>query len=118
MASFKIKVVPMLVSIAIATLLAYAFYTYADSESNRWLMTILGGVISFIMMFGTMGFTIQAQRSLAMMRVLSAIFFVATLVYNSIFCVLGFTVPLFIIVNGLVLLVYVLIQYYMAKAAL
>lgn len=118
MASFNIKVVPTVVSASIAALLAYALYNYADSESNRWLLTIVGGIMSFVMLFGMMGFTIQAQRSLAMMRVFSSIFFIATLVTNILFCANGFTEPLFIIVNGIVLLIYVLIQYYMAKAAL
>jgi hypothetical protein len=63
----------------------------------------------------TLGIKPKAERTALMFATMSAIFFVVIVIMNLIFAFVNFNKPIFIILNGVILLVYALMASGMAK---
>lgn len=113
----KIKVVPAFIVIAMAALIAYGFYALGCDENNK-VLCIGSGVMSLFMLMATFGVDFKNPRASANIKVLSIVFFAASLISNFIFAFIGFTEPYvaYIIVNGIILLVWLLIANAIGKA--
>lgn len=96
-------------------LIAFGFYSFNDSE-NRVLLcvgTFVSLVITLILAIGT---SFEFNRTKTNVRVVSYIFFALFFISNSLFTFINFSVPNYIIMNGILLLVYVLIAFSIYKA--
>ena len=119
MNSFKINVVPTILAVAISALMAYALYAYADCEAYKWLVAVGGGVMLLGSLFGSIGFTTEPARTMSLIRVISLLFFVIFSISSIVFCTIdNLSVPAYVIVNGIIALVYVVIVYYTSKTSL
>ena len=116
MNSFKINLFTTVITVAIVALLTYCLYIWTDKEANVALFTTGNALILFATLFGVMGFSLESKRTLIMVRTISAIFFIVMLISCIIFCSVGTGNPPYIIVNGLLLLIYILTIYYAIKA--
>lgn len=103
-------------AMAIAALLTYCLYICTNKEANVAFFTTGNAVLLLVTLFGTMGFTIESKRMLIMMRVVSIIFFLLMFISCMIFCIIGVSNPPYIITNGLLLLIYILILYNISKS--
>ena len=111
----KIKFIPALISAALALLIGYGFFAANGHEWQRWLMFAVTAVEFIVLLVG--GFGIKyAERGGANVTALSIVFIIATLVANLIFTVLPFVAPPFVIVSGILILLYVGIAYAIAKS--
>ena len=105
----KFDFVNSLIAVAISALLAYACYEICDYERVQWVITIGAFItIAFPALFA-MGISAKEQRGSIMLKTLSYVFFVMECVANGIFVFFDFQVPAYVIVNGLLLLIYLLI---------
>lgn len=111
----KIKAIPLIIVLGISAIISYALYSFCKSD-NATLLAIFGGLMSFATLATTFGITIERQGKSVNIKVLSLVFFVLTLISNIIFANLAFTTPTYIIVNGLLLLIWLLIFYNISKA--
>ena len=118
MNSFKINVVPTILAVAIAALSTYGFYIYCDSEECKIVVAIGGFVMLFASLFGIMGFTYEKTKNQSLVRVVSSLFLVVSLISNIVFCSVTFAVPAYIITNGMLTLAYVLTVYLLDKASI
>lgn len=118
MNSLKINVVPTILAVALAALAAYAFYSYTNCDAYRWVVAVGSGLMLAGSLFGLMGFTKGAERTLVLMRVISLVFFIVMLISNIVFCSIEFKLPAYIIVNGAISITYVLSVYYTSKTSL
>jgi hypothetical protein len=111
----KINFVPAIVAIAVSLLITYGLYSFHSFE-NQILLT--GG--SFIFLAITLIFAIGARfelpRTTTNVRVVSSIFFMIALISNLVFTFSNFSVPSYIIINGILLLVFILIAYSINEA--
>jgi len=109
------KLIPSLVSIGIALLIAYSFSAANMQEWQRWLMFTVCAV-AFIALFGG-GFGLKyAERGSINITVLSIIFIIIALIIQLIATFAAFSLTPYIIVNGLLVLTYIGIAYAIAKA--
>lgn len=115
MKTFNINVVPALLAFAASALIAYCFYTYADQEQTRLVVAIGGFLMVFGTLFGTMGFYAEPRRALTLVRIVSFISFVVLLISNIVFASCEFAIPVYIIVNGILAIIYVLSVYYLSR---
>lgn len=112
----QVKFFQLIVAIALSALISFGFYSM-DIESNKLLITI-GGFVFFAITLGcTIGIRFETAGVSTNVRVLSSIFFVIVLVSHFVFSVFSSSVPLYVIVNGIVILVYALIVNGLTKAA-
>lgn len=103
----------ILISAALAALIGYLAFNVADEKDNNLLCGI-GSVVCFIAtLIPTIGLKYESSRLGTNIRVLSAIFFVLFLFIHFGFAVFGIQVPYYVITNGIVLVLYLLLFYKM-----
>ena len=114
----KINPITLSIAFAIAALAGYGFFAANGMESDIPIANALGGGIAlFVTLAGTIAVvTTDAKGSTMNLRVVSALFFVIMVIEQVIFCFVSFRLAPYIIVTGLLLLIYVLIAYGIGKS--
>jgi len=111
----KINFIKTLIAIFISGLIAFGFYSFHKTDNN--LLLSLG---SFLFLSVTLLFTLSISfslpRTITMVRVVSGIFFVVAFVINLTFSFLNFSTPIYIIINGIAVMTYILIAYSISRA--
>lgn len=111
----KINFVPTIIAITLSLLIAYGLYSFHNSE-NKILLSAGSFVLLSTALVMTIGASFELPRTTTNIRVVSGIFFAIALISNLIFTFINFSVPSYVIINGIVLLVFVLIAYSINKA--
>lgn len=111
----KINFVQSIIAIAVSLLIAYGLYSFHSSE-NKILLSVGSFVFFATTLLLTIGTSFQLPRTTTNVRVVSGIFFVVALISNLVFTFITFSVPSYVITNGILLLVFILIAYSINKA--
>ena len=111
----KLNVVQTIIAIAVSLLIAYGLYSFHDSE-NRLLLSLGSFVFLATTLVTTIGVNFEQSRTTTNIRVVSGIFFTIAFVSNLIFSFSKFSTPSYVIINGILLLIFVLIAYSINKA--
>ncbi len=111
----KINLVQTIIAIAVSALIAYGLYHFHDNE-NQILLSIGSFVFLSVTLALSLGVSFEQSRTTTNIRVVSGIFFAVALISNLIFNFLNFSTPSYVITNGILLLVFVLIVYSVNKA--
>jgi len=111
----KIDFIKTLIAIAVSLLIAYGLYSFHESE-NKILLSAASFVFLAITLILTIGASFELPRTTNNVKVVSGIFFAIALISNLIFTFINFSVPSYVITNGILLLVFVLIAYSILKA--
>ncbi len=111
----KINFVQTIIAIAVSLLIAYGLYCFHDSE-NKILLSAGSFVVLAVTLIITIGASFELPRTTTNVKVVSGIFFAVALISNIVFTFVSFSVPLYVITNGILLLVYILIAYSINKA--
>lgn len=104
----KINLVNSLIAAAMSALIAYGCYAICDYKEGQLLITIASFVQFLVLSIGTIAVSLPEGRSTVMFRILSGVFFGIAVISNLIFACFEFNKPLYIILNGVVLLIYLL----------
>ena len=105
----KINLVQTIIAIAVSGLIAYGLYNFHDGE-NQILLSVGSFVFLSVTLALSIGVSFEQSRTTTNIRVVSGIFFAVALISNLIFQLLEvFPEPSYIITNGILLLIYVLI---------
>jgi hypothetical protein len=111
----KINFVKTIIAIAISLLICYGLYSFHDSE-NKILLSAGSFVFLATTLLLTIGASFELPRTTTNIKVVSQIFFIIALISNLIFTFINFSVPSYIIINGILLLVFIFIAYSIYKA--
>ncbi|WP_338410582.1 hypothetical protein [uncultured Flavobacterium sp.] len=111
----KINFIQTIIAIALSLLIAYGFYSFHDSE-NKILLSLGSFAFLATALVMTIAASFELPKTTTNIRVVSGIFFVITLTSNLIFTFINFSVPSYVIINGILLLVFILIAYSINKA--
>ncbi len=111
----KINFVQTFIAIAVSLLIAYGFYTFHLGE-NRLLLSVGSFVFLAVTLILSIGVGFELPRTTTNIRVVSGIFFIIALVSNIVFSFINFSTAVYVIINGILLLVFVLIVYSINKA--
>jgi hypothetical protein len=111
----KINFVQTIIAIAVSLLIAYGLYSFHSSE-NKILLSAGSFVFLATALVMTIGASFELPRTTTNIKVVSGIFFVIALISNLIFTFINFSVPSYVIINGILLLVFILIAYSINKA--
>jgi hypothetical protein len=112
----KVNFVMLIVALAIAVLIAFGFYSGNKGETYVWLITIASGIMGFIALSGTFAVSFEGRGSTGNVRVVSILFFIAYIISNFIFSFFKLIPAPYIIINGILFLLYILIMYGIIKA--
>ena len=111
----KINFVQTIIAIVLSLLIAYGLYSFHDSE-NKILLSLGSFIFLAVTLVITIGVNFEQSRTTTNVRVVSGIFFVIAFVSNLLFSFFTFSSPSYIITNGILLLIFVLISYSINKA--
>lgn len=104
----KVDVIKSLIIVLLVALITYGLYAISEYESVRgWLAGVSAAVLAITGVL-TFGISFEGERSSVMFKILSGIMFGIFLIANLIFAFFEFALPLYIILNGIMLLVYAL----------
>jgi hypothetical protein len=113
----KINIVTLLIALAVAVLAAYGFYTANSGEEYVMVLTFGAGLTLFVTLAGSIAVgTKGGQGSTANVRIVSGIFFPVILIEQIVFSFVPLSLPPYIIVTGVLMLIYLLIVYGIGKA--
>lgn len=111
----KIKVIPSIIVALLCALIAYGLYILCSSDNNL-LVSIGFGVMALCTLLAIFGVSFEPHRTSVNIKVTSIVFFLLALISNVIFAFVQFSVPLYVIVNGIILLLWLLIVYGINRA--
>ena len=111
----KINFVQTIIAIVLSLLIAYGLYSFHDSE-NKILLSTGSFVFIATTLVLSIGISFQLPRTTINTKVISGIFFAVALISNLIFTFIKFSVPSYVIINGILLLVFILIAYSINRA--
>lgn len=113
----KFNMILTTIAVAISALVAYALYSCCRMDEAQLLVAIFGGATLCCTNTTTLGISFERSRTTVNIKVVSGVFSVLFLVSNIIFCCLtSFAYPLYIIINGFLLLIWMLIVYSIHRA--
>lgn len=110
----KIDFIKVVIAIAVSSLIAYGFFAF-NTSANKDLLTFGSLIFLIITLMMAIGVNFNLPRTTSLIRTVSAIFFVVALLSNLIFSFVNFKAEIYIIVNGILFLMYGLTTYSIAK---
>lgn len=113
----KFNFLLVFIALAISALLSYGFYTANSNEIFYLLITVGSGISLFLTLSGVLGIKSKVNGFTANIKVVSGIFFVLFLVSNIIFTFTKIAIAPYIIVNGVLVLIYILLLYLIIKSS-
>jgi hypothetical protein len=114
----KINPVFLLISLAIAALAGYGFFSLKSGETFQLLITIGVGLTVFITISGIIAIQSTGGRGgVGNIRAFSIVFLIIFIVSNAIFSSITLITPTaYIVINGILFLIYILIVYAINRA--
>lgn len=107
----KTNIFLTIISILLASLIGYLAYNIAEGKDNDILCGIGTSLCLFATLMPTIGFQYEEGRLGANIKVVSSLFFIIFLISNFCFAGFGVKMPLYIIVNGILIITYSTILY-------
>ena len=105
----KIDIVKTIIAIALSALIAYACYSISNYDSLRWIVTIGAFIAIGVPLFLALGATTSNHRGSVLLSVTSWVVALVMIGTNVVFAFCEFSTPAYIITNGIILLIYLLI---------
>lgn len=107
----KINIIPSVIAIALAALLGYAVYSVAGDNPNNETAFAVSGSCFFICFLLGFGVSYEDSRKGVSLHVLSVISAIIMAISQFAFAYYGINFSPYIIANGVILLLYLLVFY-------
>jgi hypothetical protein len=111
----KINFVPSLIALALGALIAYGLYSMSI-DKHKLLIGVGSFVFMAISLIMVLGISFDKGGTNANVKSVSMIFFILALTSNITFSFVDFYIPVYIITNGCLLLLLILVSYFIVKA--
>jgi hypothetical protein len=113
----RINPVLLIISLAISALASYGFYAWNSAEEYQVLVAIGGGLTILLPLCGLLALSSDGRGTIGNIRALSAVFLALEIISNIVFSVANLATPaVYIITNGILVLMYILISYAVSRA--
>ena len=113
----KVNPIFALIAFAISALAGYGFFAWNGGEPYQLLVAIGGGLTIFLPLAGLLALASDGHGSVGNIRALSVVFLLLEIIVNIIFSVVNMKTPTaYIIINGILMLVYSLVGYAVSRA--
>lgn len=102
-------------SVLIAALIGYGFYAANSTEHLVWLLCSGAGITSVLTLTGIFGISTKGRTGGINITALSSIFFVLFLICNLVFAFTAVKLAPYVIINGILLIIYTIGMYGIIK---
>lgn len=106
----KINFLKSIIALAISLLMSYCFYSCKDIE-NKILLSVGSFIYFAITLITLISLSFEQPRTTTNIKVTSIVFFMFGFISNVIFTFINFAVPIYIVLNGILLLLFILTTY-------
>ena len=106
----KLNFILTTIALCTSALIAYGFYSFGNSDTKLLLSFGSFVTLAFTLVF-TIGVNFPLPRTSINLKTISVIFFVFSFVSNLIFAFFSFSTPIYVTINGMLLMIYCLILY-------
>ena len=106
----KLNIVPALIAIAISALIAFGMYSFTIGL-NKELIAFGSFLFAAVTLISAIGISYDYKRTATNVRALAMVFFFIALISNVGFVYFSFSQAAYIVTNGILLLVFILISY-------
>ncbi len=104
-----------MMALLLSFFIAYFVYNIASGEPNDIICGVVSLVCFTATLIPTVGFKYNSRRLGVNLRVLSSIVFIVMLVINVIYASTRIVVPNYMIINGVILILYIISLYRLSK---
>lgn len=111
----KVNFVKSVIAIAVSGLISYGFFQFHNGE-NKSLLSLGSFLFTATTLLLSIGINFEFPRTTTMIRTVSGIFFTIAFLSNLFFSFTNFSIPIYVIVNGILALIYLLITYTITRA--
>ena len=112
----KFNVFLSVIAVLIAGLIGYGFYAANSGEGFVWLITFGSGICMALSLIGILTVSTKGRAGGINIKALSSIFFVVFLISNLVFTFTTIKLAPYIIINGILLLIYAVSTYGIIKS--
>ncbi len=98
-----------LIALSISALLTWGAYSMTDTENLKSLVAVVTFITLGVSSICSIAIKLGEERSSIVNRATSAVFFFLLLIINMAFTFFDFSKPLYIIINGIVMLIMLII---------
>ena len=102
----KVNFPKTIIAIAICLLIAYGLYRFNGGE-NKMVLCIGGFLFLVSALIVAIGTSFQQSRTTTNVRVVASVFFSIAMISNVLFTFISFSIPAYIIVNGILYLIFI-----------
>lgn len=106
----------IVIAVLISALIGYGFYAANGGEVNQLLIAFGSGISFAITLSTLLGIGFERSEQTVNVKVVSVIFTILLLISNLIFGFTKVATAAYVIVNGILLLIFILITYGIVKA--
>ncbi len=112
----KVNIFLTIIGLLLASLIAYLNFSIAEGKQNDSLCGFVSAVCYIATLVSTLGIQItESPRQTVNLRVMSVLFFVIFAIVNFCFAIFGIVQPYYFLINGILLLIFVLLTYKLSK---
>jgi len=104
----KIDWIRTVIAVCFCALITWGLFELCRCEENRVLLTCVSAFLLTVTGVMSLGIAFESERVTTMFRLVSQIAFWLLLIMNVIFALVTFSMPLYLILNGMVALIYAL----------
>jgi len=109
-----INYIKAIIAILISLLISYGFHSFHQTE-NKFILSIGSFLFLSITLISIIGISLENTRTTTNVRAISALFFAFAFFSNLAFLFFNFSIPTYIIIMGIAILIHALIVYSIIK---
>lgn len=111
----KINSFLIVISFLLTAMISFSVFSYSQ-ESTMILSTVVSSITYLSYLGGLLAVKFEDQRGNVLKTTTSIVFLIINIFLTFIFLKFNYSIPLFILINGSVLLIYYSILYFFVKA--
>ena len=112
----RINIVLTLIAIVLSLLLGYWVYSIAGTDIYATLAGVSSAICFAIPLILALGVRYNTSSAVVNMRAISSVFLIIMLVLHFYYAATGINMPYYVIINGILICVYVVIVYAIIKS--
>ncbi len=106
----KINFIKSILALALGLLMSYGLYSFSGGE-NKILLSAGSFIYFAITLITLFSISFEQPRTTTNIKVISIVFFMIGFLSNVIFTFINFAIPIYIVLNGILLLLFILTTY-------
>lgn len=110
----KINYIKTIIAIFISLLIAYGFHSFQQTE-NKFILSMGSFLFLSITLISITGISFEDSRTTTNVRAISTLFFVFAFLSSLVFLFFAFSIPIYIIITGIAILIHTLLTYSIIK---